>query len=329
MPVINKLAISVIMPVYNSANYLHAAIESILKQSFENFEFIIVDDGSTDDSLAIINSYHDKRIILIVNKENKGIVNALNEGLKLSRGKYVARMDADDISFTERFAIQYQYLAQHPTCKLCGSFAIAIDSNGNKLNLLKRPISNDEIKIQQLFKNSFIHPTVMIDRLIAQKFLYQEQYLFAEDFFLFSQICLSYDVHNINEPLLFYRTHEHNITSQKKEAMMASEKRVIAFILTQVLNEVPSKDDIDLHHAIIRRNFNHIEPIAFENHLLSLKPKNQLSTKLNLKMLDQALATEWFNFLYYSKTKQKLKKYLCAKLSKCYKLKHIAKLAVK
>ncbi|MDD4353774.1 MAG: glycosyltransferase family A protein, partial [Candidatus Nanoarchaeia archaeon] len=127
--------ISVIMSAYNTERYIAEAIESILNQTFKDFEFIIIDDGSTDDSLKIIKRYvkKDRRIKLIHNKKNIGLTKSLNKGLKIAKGQYIARMDADDISLPQRFQIQYDFLEKNKDIFLIGTTAFLIDDKGDRL----------------------------------------------------------------------------------------------------------------------------------------------------------------------------------------------------
>ncbi|RZK15481.1 MAG: glycosyltransferase family 2 protein, partial [Flavobacterium sp.] len=140
------------MPVFNSERYLKQAIESILNQTFKNFEFIIINDGSSDSSDKIINSFNDTRIIYVNNETNRGIVAALNEGLSLSKGKYIARMDADDVANPDRLTLQHQFLINNPAYKLCGTNAVAINNEGENTGKIKRPNNSSKIKALQLFR---------------------------------------------------------------------------------------------------------------------------------------------------------------------------------
>ena len=119
-------SITVLMPVYNAERFLSEAIDSILHQTLTNFEFLIIDDGSTDNSLKIINSYRDQRIILVRNGTNLGITASLNKGIELAKGHLIARMDADDISYPDRLQKQYDYLNQHPDCAMVSTLARVI-----------------------------------------------------------------------------------------------------------------------------------------------------------------------------------------------------------
>ena len=130
------------MSVYNGEKYLREAIDSILNQTFKDFEFIIVNDGSTDNSLKIIKSYNDPRIT-IINQKNTGLAKALNEGIKIAKGKFIARMDADDISEPERFKKEYKFMHVHDECVALGTNAIIIDENGNNLYITELAFKNN------------------------------------------------------------------------------------------------------------------------------------------------------------------------------------------
>tara|TARA_R110001583_G_scaffold125058_2_gene276531 strand:- start:4867 stop:5766 length:900 start_codon:yes stop_codon:yes gene_type:complete len=159
----NTPIISVILPVYNGGEYLNEAIDSILNQTFSDFEFIIINDGSTDDSLSIIESYLnvDDRITLI-NRENKGLIASLNEGINLSRGKYIARMDADDVSFNTRFAKQLKLLDSG--YDICGCHFITIDIDGKKVDSTLVPLEISSMLLNLSLTVPFAHGSIMVRR---------------------------------------------------------------------------------------------------------------------------------------------------------------------
>src|SRR3989339_623001 len=158
-----KPKISVIMSAYNAEKYLAEAIESILAQTFKNFEFIIIDDGSKDDTLRIINEYarKDRRIKVYHNKKNigcVGFIRNLNKGIKLAKGKYLARMDADDISLPDRFRIQHDFLEKNQDTFLIGTGVIDIYANGEEFKKTKGISGNEILKKKLLEKNCMVHP---------------------------------------------------------------------------------------------------------------------------------------------------------------------------
>src|SRR4051812_13632630 len=159
--------ISVLMPVYNAEKFVSEAIESILRQTYTDFEFLIVDDGSTDDSVDIVNEYaqQDKRIVHIV-RPHAGLNTTLNEGLKVAKGKYLARMDADDISLPQRFARQVKYLDAHPECVLVGSRVMLMDMYGSPFAESFHKLSHDKIDAELLRGSGWalVHPATMMVR---------------------------------------------------------------------------------------------------------------------------------------------------------------------
>ena len=139
------------MSVYNGAKFLGEAIDSILAQTFTEFEFIIIDDASTDDSLKIINSYKDARIIVVKNTKNHGLTKSLNIGIAKAKGKYVARMDADDISMPKRLEKQFDFMEEHPEFAFCGSKAISINEEGQEVKYLPDTVCDKDIILAYIF----------------------------------------------------------------------------------------------------------------------------------------------------------------------------------
>ena len=158
--------ISVIMPVYNDGRFLNEAIESILSQTYSNFEFIVIDDGSTDNSLKIIKSYGDQRILILQHDSNKGIAKALNYGLEYARSRFIARMDANDIALSERFEKQIEYLKKEKEIGLVTCVYENISLEGTTLQTINRDILPSNSQVYTFFRNYIPHSSVMIDRNI-------------------------------------------------------------------------------------------------------------------------------------------------------------------
>jgi len=180
--------VSVLMPVHNAARFLKPAIESILSQSFKDFELNIVDDGSTDDSADIIAAYAEKdpRIRVLRLDVNRGIVQALNAGLALCRGEFVARMDADDVALPDRLADQVKKMTENPAIAALGGAVTYIDADGKELGLIRRC----NVHASPLAGSPLLHPTVILRRsLLSEHHLqYHEQYRYAEDYFLWLEL---------------------------------------------------------------------------------------------------------------------------------------------
>lgn len=220
--------VSVVMPVYNGQQYLAQAIESILQQTAEDFEFIIVDDGSTDSSKRIIEQYqrHDRRITLI-SRPNTGIVGALNDGLAESRCEIIARMDADDVALPQRFEKQLLHLEMHPEITLLGTRVLLIDADG--LPICEWAMETKHEAIDHGHLNGLwpmVHPTIMVRReAIMAIGGYREAYATQEDLDLFFRIAERGQLANLPDVLLHYRQHFGSIchlrASQQREVRRA------------------------------------------------------------------------------------------------------------
>lgn len=197
--------ISVVMSVYNGEKYLREAIESVLNQTFTDFEFIIINDGSTDRSLEIIQSYDDDRIVLI-NQENTGLAKALNNGIGISRSDFIARMDADDIAYPQRIQKQYKFLLSNPDYIIVGSNAKTIDKDGYFVRNSNIVTTDEEMK-GMLPNTPFIHPSVMFKKKIFYEAGKYPEYMinFGEDLVLFNRMAKYGKFANIPEKLLQYR----------------------------------------------------------------------------------------------------------------------------
>ncbi len=209
--------ISVIMPAYNAEKYIAEAIDSILGQTFGDFEFIILNDCSKDRTEEIILSYDDPRIVYVKNEENMGVARTLNRGLDLAKGEFIARMDADDISLPERFAKQVAYMNRHKNCGICGSNTILF---GERLTPSPFCFSkkNNSIFADMLFNSPFAHPSVMLRANILKKYNLYYDYAFerVEDYHLWYRLLQVSKGYNIQEPLLRYRMHPNQVTQAYK-----------------------------------------------------------------------------------------------------------------
>lgn len=199
-----KPSVSVCMPMYNASPYLRECVDSILSQSFEDFELLIVDDGSTDDSVEIVRSYGDERIRLIENKHD--YIGSLNILLDEARGKYIARMDADDVMMPERLQAQYDYMECHPSIDLVAS---GMNYIGNGGRTFVPPVTDRCINPKDMLESCCIaHPTVFVRTDVFKKhdLRYREEYKYAEDYRLWAEMLMSgLRLTNIERPLINYR----------------------------------------------------------------------------------------------------------------------------
>lgn len=235
--------VSVLMPVYNAQQYLAEAIDSIINQTFTDWELLIINDGSTDDSEAIIKSYQDFRIRYIENESNLKLIATLNKGIALCQGDYIARMDADDIAMPGRLRQQVAFMDSHPDYVMCGADATIIDMDGTPKGTIRNLQTNDLLQINLLFSSPFVHPVMMIRRSALINNLYDSNYIHAEDYELWCRLSKQGKIANIGKELLKYRWHDTNISvvysdiqEQKKSELIR--KELLAFGLNPTDEEL-------------------------------------------------------------------------------------------
>jgi glycosyltransferase involved in cell wall biosynthesis len=210
--------VSVILPTFNGAKFLKDAIESIILQTFTDWELIIIDDGSTDNTEAIIAVNKDKRILYLKNNGNKGLVYSLNKGIECAKGKFIARMDADDISYPERLEKQYHFLISNPDIAVIDGRQAFIDETGNQTGLFNSDIIGSEtIKQKMPWHNCMGHPSVMMRAEVIKAYPYRK--VVYEDYDLWLRMLNDgLKLERTAEPLLWYRIHQKSIIAQSQSA---------------------------------------------------------------------------------------------------------------
>jgi glycosyltransferase involved in cell wall biosynthesis len=214
---INNPKVTVLMPAYNAALYIDEAIKSVLEQTFTDFELLIINDGSTDETPEIINTYHDERII-VVNQQNKGVAAALNTGLTYARAPYIARFDADDICMPNRLKVQYDFITAYPEYSVIGSAADYIDADGHFI-FTHHPDGHLNEEIQQLKYSvcPFIHSSVFYKKdVVIKNGGYNEHAYTFEDHFLWVNILKTEKACNLSQPLIKVRLNPESITIDEK-----------------------------------------------------------------------------------------------------------------
>ena len=282
------------MPVYNGEKFLREAIDSILSQTFSDFEFIIVDDGSTDNSLNIIRSYTDPRIRVIENKRNLGGSASRNKGIKMSRGKYIAVMDADDISLPGRFARQLAFMDANPHIGVCGTQREDFGNRTKKFVVLNK---HEEIVTNFLFSCRINHPSVFMRKniLLSLGGFYNTKYRLTEDYELWIRLFLrGAKFANLDETLIRYRWHGSNAsvafsTEQKLQAAKARKQ------LFEQLNILAVDSKTELHETL--RTGKNVDLEALDRvygwigELLAANQKTRLFPE---ELLKKGLANRWF-----------------------------------
>jgi len=215
-----NVLVSVLMPVFNCEKFLSESIMSILSQTFTNFEFLILDDGSTDKSLAIIEKFReqDKRIKVFKNEKNMGVVESRNRLINLSTGKYIVWIDSDDIALPKRISEQVKFLNKNPDVGLVGANLIRIDEKGNKKCVWKYETNSNKLKVELFFHSPF-STVVMIRRSALPEKLYDEMFSVAEDYDFYCRIAENCRIANIPIPLLKCRDNSKSLSNLKKSEM--------------------------------------------------------------------------------------------------------------
>lgn len=244
------MLVSVIMPVYNGEKYIAEAIESILNQTFQDFELLIINDYSSDETVSVINKYRDKRIKLIHNDLNLGLARVRNVGIQNSKGKYIAWLDSDDISLDTRLEKQVNLLENNPSFGLCGTWVKTI---GSAEHIWEYPTQSEIIKSTMLFHNCFATSSVMLRKeiLVQHQYLFDLDYPPAEDYDLWGKISQHCEVTNIPEILTHYRLHSLQTTfsDEARKIQLESAWNVQARML-QSINIIPNEKEKEIHLKI-------------------------------------------------------------------------------
>ena len=266
----NEALVSVIIPCYNAEKYIEAALMSILQQSYHHLEVIVINDGSTDKSAEILLQFaqQDLRVRYIENEKNLGLIATLNKGIQLAQGKYIARMDADDIALPDRIEKQVDFLSLHPNIAVLGGAMKTFGENVQS-EILALPTEDNEIKAYLFLASAFNHPTVMFNLSVLDRddIFYQQQYYRAEDYGLWIHLLAKgYQFANLKDVVLNYRILEN------------SETRLLAKNLEQ-RNQIISK----IHHYLLT----HLKLSLTDNEILqySLSTNRANIAQLNLMML--------------------------------------------
>ncbi|MEK7580996.1 MAG: glycosyltransferase [Patescibacteria group bacterium] len=215
----SKTEVSVIMAVYNGMPFLKQAVKSILNQTFKNFEFIIVDDGSSDGTCEYLKKINNNRLKIIKNKKNFGLATSLNKAFKVSIGKYVARMDADDISLPKRLELQYYFMKNKPEVDICGTWVAIIDENGRKIGKVHYPVGDKDIKKTLRKVTPLIHPTWFLRRSVFNELKgYKPVWDIVEDYDFLLR-AKNFKMANIPKELVYWRTQKNRRSTKDIQKM--------------------------------------------------------------------------------------------------------------
>lgn len=271
---VDQPLVSVILPVYNAEKHVAEAVQSILDQTYKNFELILIDDCSTDKSFETLQSFKDPRIKLHRNEKNQKLIYTLNKAIQLSSGEYIARMDADDISLPTRLQQQVEYLQKFKDVAVLGSQIQFIDENGVKKG---KPLicvtDSARIKWRFHFGNCMNHPTVMFRKSIVDRSdFYDPEYVHAEDYELWLRLSRKYAFDNLPQVLLKYRVHSGSVSYQHSEKQVESTCRALAVHLKQLYKREYSLDV--LKAVVFPRLKNQVSGVEIAPYFKAFYPEN-------------------------------------------------------
>lgn len=284
------------MSVFNNEYTLSEAIESILSQSFADFEFIIVDDCSTDHSREVVESFSDERIRFYKNESNKGLAVSLNKGLKMCSGGLIARMDGDDICHPERLSIQRTYMLEHPGVGICGTWVQLIGDTQSRIK--EYPLTHEAIQVKLLTGTPLAHPSVMMRKSILEKYdlYYNETYTVSQDYELWYRASKSTRLANISRPLLKYRIHSQQVSETKKQNQRLLADAIREKQLVDLGVEV-TRDILQKHQNIFSGHcmgMNLIEVHTWLKLLWRLNKKNKIYSQ---RLFVQLLRQRWVSYI--------------------------------
>lgn len=239
--------VTVLMSVYNSEPFLAEAVESILGQTYQDFEFVIIDDGSEDGSREIIERYaaRDSRIVVLANETNIGLTRSLNRGLEAARGRYLARQDADDVSLPHRLATQVEYLDSHPATGLLGTGYQIIDARGRILGVQRATRGHEALKAELIVKNNaLLHTSVMTRaELVRAVGGYNENFTYAQDYDLWWRMARITELDNCSDVLLKWRESEGSISSMARGKQLACMFKITCAIINSLNFQEPLPEE--------------------------------------------------------------------------------------
>lgn len=284
--------ITVVMAVYNGEKYIKESIECVLNQTFQDFELLIINDGSTDESVSVVESFQDSRIRLIHNEKNSGILFTRNRGLQEALGEYVAVLDCDDLCTPNRLETQYNFLEANPNIAVCGTWGIMIDENGAVFGHKIMPETNkDLVSIAMLFTNQFIHSSVLYRKEIALQAGGYTGVNGCEDFGLFSRISIHHKMANLPEFITQYREHNQGISKTKKESIAIGELAILAFLYQRF---GMNKEELAVPFACIQNSFDALSSAQISLFFNRILEQNKINNIYPATDFNEVIFYKWY-----------------------------------
>jgi len=289
--------VSILLPVYNGEEYLWEAIQSVLAQTFRDFELLVIDDGSSDRSLEILNGFQDPRIRVVENVRNQGLPGTLNRGISLARGKYIARMDCDDVCVPRRLEWQVTFMEEHPKIGLCGGWTRFFGET--RPRTIKTPSSEQVIRAELFFDTPFAHPTVIIRKELLDKYRdlrYDPADIGGlEDWGLWRKCARHFQMTNLQRVLLRYRVRSGSLStsrfSRKLERLQEIDRESLATLAISATDE-----QLRIHRLLCYGSAGSVEdPVATFVPWVKILEAANLRTQVYPSMgFREALRRRWF-----------------------------------
>jgi len=302
---INPPLVTVFMAAYNAEPFIRESILSVINQTFGDFELLIVNDGSTDNTVGVIESIKDPRIRLVHNDENRGLLYTRNRLLDLATGKYIAILDSDDIASPNRLKHQVSFMESHPDIALCGGNAAVINESGEPTGINYIEPFDETIEVFMLFGNPYINSTAIFKRDVFLALGGYKDYDPAEDFELFTRIAAKYPVANLNETLVQYRIHFNNISLKDNSKQIKNEVRILHNLRKQL---GLTNDELwsAIHLSLYKRQTNQFTVKEYATFLNEVKLANRQTKRYKQNILDEFLFNKWYEILRETKAKAAL-----------------------
>jgi len=292
------------MPVYNAGKFVEKSVKSLLDQTFRNFELIIVDDGSSDNSLKIISSFKDERIRILKNETNHGIVYSRNRGLSKTHGRYYAPFDADDVARKDKLEKQITFLDSNPEFAMIGSWAKLIDNKNMELQKKwKLNAPPERIPSIMLFRNYFVHSSIMVRSNLISQEKYSAGFDVVEDYKFCADIALHHKVYNLPEYLIQYRVHDESAMRSNRERMKAQDIKIYRYLFDLLKINL---SDTDLNSIFALKGEQKIDDLVLikeiHNFLEMILLKNLDQQIFDQKQLLKTITNRWLKVCSLIKT---------------------------
>lgn len=293
--------VTVLMPTYNVASWVREAVESVLNQTFRDFELLVVDDASTDNTLEVVRSIDDQRIRIAAFDNNVGLADNLNRGLDLIDTKYFARMDGDDIAFPQWLQREVEYLEAHPEVGVCGGGGQRFGSSQSRIRF---PEEHDDIAVNMLFECTIIVPTVRMSVVKQNGLRYRSDSFPAEDYRFWADCLRVTQLHNIPDPLFRYRMHSSQICSSRRQEQAEKVAAVRLFMLEWMMPDLTNEEKLyftDTFAPCNIRDIDDIKEMVCFSHLLTIQNNmSHLSAKALYNKLRLHVAYGVLNYVEHN-----------------------------